>query len=77
MGGSRGHQKQHGLCESVARRVAIVDEAGGYMRKFHKSHALNIGDAVIAAAAKEKGMKLVSRNIKHYPMRDVDIVKPY
>ena len=57
--------------------MAIVDEAGGYMRKFHKSHALNIGDAVIAAAAKEKGMKLVSRNIKHYPMRDVDIVKPY
>jgi predicted nucleic acid-binding protein len=47
------------------------------MRKFRKSHALSIGDAVIAATAKEMGMKLVTRNIRHYPMKDVDISKPY
>ncbi len=159
MGGSRGHQKQHILCESIAQRVAIpiggykklmsetllidsdilidhlrkeqkaldyinqkiddgsplfisvisrieifsgarkgedetirslfdiltsvdvdlaiADGAGEYLRKFRKSHALSIGDAVIAATAKEMGMKLVTRNIKHYPMYDIKIVKPY
>lgn len=57
--------------------LAISDSAGAYLSKFRKSHALSIGDAVIAATAKEMGMKLVTRNIKHYPMKDVEIVKPY
>jgi predicted nucleic acid-binding protein len=56
---------------------AIADEAGEYMMKFHKSHALSIGDAVIAATAKEMRMTLLTRNIKHYPMKDIEIVKPY
>ena len=34
-------------------------------------------DLAIAATAKEMGMKLVTRNIKHYPMKDIEIVKPY
>lgn len=46
-----------------------------HLRK--EQSALSIGDAVIAATAKEMGMKLVTRNIKHYPMKDIDIVKPY
>jgi hypothetical protein len=65
------------ILTSVDVDLAIADEAGEYMRKFLKSHALSIGDAVIAATAKEMGMKLVTRNIKHYPMKDVEIVKPY
>jgi hypothetical protein len=32
---------------------------------------------VIASTAKEMGMKLITRHIKHYPMKDVDIIKPY
>jgi len=65
------------ILTSVDVDLAIADGAGEYLRKFRKSHALNIGDAVIAATAKEMGMKLVTRNIKHYPMKDVEIVKPY
>ncbi|MDP1991858.1 MAG: type II toxin-antitoxin system VapC family toxin [Syntrophales bacterium] len=65
------------ILTSVNVDLAIADEAGEYLRKFRKSHALSIGDAVIAATAKEMGMNLVTRNIKHYPMRDVEIVKPY
>jgi predicted nucleic acid-binding protein len=57
--------------------LAIADGAGECMRKFRRSHALSMGDAVIAATAKEMGMKLVTRNIKHYPMKDIDILKPY
>lgn len=65
------------ILTSVDVDLAIADGAGEYLRRFRKSHALSIGDAVIAATAKEMGMKLVTRNIKHYPMKDIDIVKPY
>lgn len=65
------------ILTSVDVDLAIADQAGEYLRKFRKSHALSIGDAIIAATARQMGMKLVTRNIKHYPMRDVEIVKPY
>jgi predicted nucleic acid-binding protein len=57
--------------------VAIADRAGEYLGKFRKSNAISIGDAIIAATAREMGMKLVTRNIKHYPMKDIEILKPY
>ncbi len=57
--------------------LAIADRAGDYLMKFRKSNALSIGDAVMAATAREMGMKLVTRNVKHYPMKDAEILKPY
>lgn len=57
--------------------VEIADRAGEYLRRFSKSHALNIGDAIIAATSMEMGLKLVTRNLKHYPMKDIEIVQPY
>lgn len=66
-----------GILIPVDDDLAIADGAGEYLKKFRKSHALSIGDAVIAATAKEMGMNLVTRNIKHYPMKDIEIVKPY
>ena len=62
---------------SVDVDLAIADAAGEYLRKFRKSNAMSIGDAIIAATAKEMGVKLVTRNIKHYPMKDIEIIKPY
>lgn len=55
----------------------IADRAGEYLRKFSKSHALNIGDSLIAATAKEMELRLITRNVKHYPMQDIEIFKPY
>lgn len=58
--------------------VAIADRAGEYLRKFSKSHALNIGDAIIAATSRELALKLVTRNVKHYHlMKDIEVVRPY
>jgi len=57
--------------------VAIASSAGEYLRKFSKSHSLNIGDAIIAATCKEMALSLVTRNLKHYPMKDIEVVKPY
>lgn len=62
---------------SIDVDVAISDTAGEYMRRFGKSHALNIGDALIAATAKEMSLRLATKNVKHYPMKDIDILKPY
>ena len=57
--------------------AAIADKAGEYLRRFSKSHGLNIGDAVIAATASEMELSLVTRNVKHYPMKDIVVRLPY
>lgn len=65
------------ILTSVDVDVSIADKAGEYLSKYSKSHALNIGDALIAATAKEMSLKLVTRNVKHYPMKDIEILVPY
>jgi len=45
--------------------------AGEYLRQFHRSHGLQLGDALIAATASIHGLHLWTRNRKHYPMRDI------
>ena len=57
--------------------IAIADKTGEYLRNFSKSHALNIGDAIIAATSLEMSLKLVTRNTKHYPMKDIELISPY
>jgi predicted nucleic acid-binding protein len=55
----------------------VAKLAGGYRMIFYKSHNLLIPDALIAASAKISNAILVTKNIKHYPMTDIDIIKPY
>jgi predicted nucleic acid-binding protein len=45
--------------------------AGGYVRKYGKSHAVEVADALIAACAVASGAQLWTRNRKHYPMKDI------
>lgn len=42
-----------------------------------QSYALNIADAIIASTAREMALKLVTRNIKHYPVKDIEVIRPY
>jgi predicted nucleic acid-binding protein len=51
--------------EQIGRR------AGDYLRHFHKSHSLALGDALIAATASQFDLVLWTRNRKHFPMKDV------
>lgn len=51
--------------------------AGGYLNQFARSHRLDLGDAVIAATAKILGASLYTRNVRHYPMTDIDVIAPY
>jgi predicted nucleic acid-binding protein len=48
--------------------------AGDHLRRFHRSHGLALGDALIAAAAAVHGCAWWTRNRKRYPMKDIELV---
>ena len=56
---------------------ATARQAGEYLRQFHQSHNLELGDALIAASANLARADIVTRNLKHYPMSDISVVIPY
>jgi predicted nucleic acid-binding protein len=55
--------------------AALGRRAGEYLRHYRKSHAVELGDALIAASAVERGARLWTRNRKHYPMPEVAFYK--
>lgn len=56
-------------CVELDERVGR--KAGTYRLHFGGSHGIEIADALIAAAAHVHGMTLCTRNLRHYPMRDI------
>jgi hypothetical protein len=56
---------------------AIVDEAGALYRRWHRSHGLDINDAILAATAMSTGGQVFCLNQKHYPMPDLMIKKAW
>lgn len=50
---------------------AIGRPAGNCMRQYRKSHAVELGDALIAATAVATRATLWTRNRKHYPMPEL------
>jgi predicted nucleic acid-binding protein len=54
---------------------AIVDRAGALYRRWHPSHGIGVNDALLAATAESTGGKIVTQNVKHYPMPDVVVHK--
>ncbi len=59
-----------------ALKCAPIDQetghqAGIYLRKYRKSHGVEIADALIAACTVANGAELWTRNRKPYPMKEV------
>jgi predicted nucleic acid-binding protein len=46
----------------------IGRRAGEFLRRYRKSHSVELGDALIAASAMASGARLWTRNRKPYPM---------
>jgi predicted nucleic acid-binding protein len=46
-------------------------QAGGYLRRYRRSHGVELGDALIAASAVAHNSMLWTRNRKHFPMKEV------
>jgi predicted nucleic acid-binding protein len=51
--------------------AALGRQAGEYLRRYRKSHAVELGDALIAASAVANGAQLWTRNRKHYPLPEL------
>ncbi len=69
---------EHALIDQLFLSLACVPidesvgkEAGKLLRQFHKSHGLEIADAMIAASAVVSGAVLWTQDRKHYPMKGV------
>src|ERR1039458_8865329 len=46
-------------------------QAGDYLRRYRKSHAVELGDALIAAGAVLNSATLWTRDRKRYPMKEL------
>jgi predicted nucleic acid-binding protein len=60
-----------------ARGEVVLDavtgrHAGSYLARYAGSHGVEVADALIAAAAATSGLRLWTRNRRHYPMPDVE-----
>ncbi len=55
----------------------IVDLAGKIYRKWKPSHGIDVNDAILAATAQNTGGKIFTLNVKHYPMSDIIVEKPW
>ena len=53
----------------------IGRRAGQYIQRYRKSHSVELGDALIAAAAVSNGAILWTQNRKHYPMKEVSFLR--
>lgn len=79
----KDEEERVGLTLSILDCVEINREmgrqAGIYLRRYAKSHGMDVADALIAAAASETGYSLCTFNWKHYPMTDIEkhhLLKP-
>jgi predicted nucleic acid-binding protein len=52
----------------VAVDARIAKAAGLYKRDYHKSHALGLADAILAATVDTCQATLKTLNVRHYPM---------
>ena len=62
-------------CWEINATVGIL--AGDYRRTFARlGRAIGTPDAINAAVARSVGATIVTRNLKDYPMSDVDVLVP-
>jgi predicted nucleic acid-binding protein len=69
---------EHDLLTGLFRVLACIPineeighKAGDYLRRYQKSHGVELGDALVAAGAVLNGAALWTRNRKHYPMKEL------
>jgi len=61
-------------CLAIDARIGR--RAGEYLKQFHNSHGVMLGDALLAATAATHNLRLWTRNRRHYPMKDLQFFSP-
>ncbi len=64
------------ILEMLPISAAMGRKAGSYLQKYSRSHSVELGDALIAAAASVTNLPIWTINKKHYPMPDIRIFSP-
>lgn len=65
------------VLETLALSADVGRKAGQYLRSYSRSHGVELGDALIAAAAHVQEVQLWTLNRRHYPMRDIEFFRPF
>jgi hypothetical protein len=65
-------QELFGPMQCVPIDAEVGRQAGDFLRQYHRSHSLELGDALIAASAMRSHAALWTRNRKHFPMRGLE-----
>ena len=64
------------ILDTLVLTAKVGKKAGEYLKSYSRSHGVELGDALIAAAAHSKEIPLWTFNRKHYPMKDVCLFDP-
>lgn len=64
------------VLETLPLSAAMGRKAGRYLYAYSRAHGVELGDALIAAAAHVQAVPLWTSNRRHYPMRDIRFFSP-
>jgi predicted nucleic acid-binding protein len=55
----------------------IVDLGAALYRRWHKTNGTDVNDALLAATAVKTHRRIVTLNVKHYPMPDISVTRAW
>jgi predicted nucleic acid-binding protein len=53
----------------------IVDRGADIYRRWHRSHGVDVNDAILAATVATTGGTVRTQNLEHFPIPDASVVK--
>ncbi len=62
-----------GFFETEPLTAEIVDLGVSYYNRWNPSHGTDEGDALLAATVRLTGGRIVTQNIRHFPMPDITV----
>jgi len=55
----------------------VVDAAAVLYRRWKPTHGIDVNDAILAATVMATGGRIITLNVKHYPMPDVIVAQAW
>ena len=51
----------------------VVDVAAALYRQWHPSHGVGVNDALLAGTVRITGGRIITQNVRHFPMTDIAV----